>query len=81
MLSAEAMAALPPSWLADLRGATIKADLNLILTLVEQIREHAGADPLAPGAESAVALADTLSGLAQNYEYKQILELIEQAGG
>jgi signal transduction histidine kinase/DNA-binding response OmpR family regulator len=81
VLSAEALAALPSAWLADLRGATIKADLNLILALVERMRERAVADPLAPGAESAVALADTLADLAQNYEYKQILTLIEQAGG
>jgi CheY-like chemotaxis protein len=79
--SAEAMAALPANWLADLRGATIKADLHLILALVEQIRERAVADPAAPSAESAVALADTVADLAQNYEYKQILTLIEQAGG
>jgi CheY-like chemotaxis protein len=81
VLSVEAMATLPASWLADLRGATIKADLNQILTLVEQMCQHAGADPLAPDAQATVALADALADLAQNYEYKQILTLIEQAGG
>jgi CheY-like chemotaxis protein len=64
-----ALAALPADWLADLQQATIKADLSLILNLVDQIRE-----PDAP-------LADALADLARNFEYKKILTLIEQAGG
>ena len=68
-LSAEAVAALPASWLADLQQATTKADLALILSLIEQIRER------------DAALANALANLAQNYEYKKILTLIEQAGG
>ena len=63
------MAALPASWLADLQQATTKADLTLILSLIGQIREH------------DAALANALANLAQNYEYKKILTLIEQAGG
>jgi CheY-like chemotaxis protein len=67
--SPDALAALPAAWLADLRQATTRADLQRILHLVDQIREdHA-------------ALADDLAGLARNYEYKRILTLIEQAGG
>jgi signal transduction histidine kinase/DNA-binding NarL/FixJ family response regulator len=65
----EELAALPADWLADLRQATIKADLNLILTLIDQIR---GQD---------AALADALAGLANDFEYKRILALIEQSGG
>ncbi|UCC64008.1 MAG: response regulator, partial [Anaerolineae bacterium] len=68
-LSAEAVATLPVSWLADLQQATTKADLTLILSLIEQIREH------------DATLANALANLAQNYEYKKILTLIEQAGG
>jgi PAS domain S-box-containing protein len=68
-LSPEALAALPASWLADLQQATTRADLNLILSLADQIR---GQD---------AALADALAELAQNYEYKEILTLIDQAGG
>jgi hypothetical protein len=64
-----ALAALPASWVADLRQATIRADLNLILTLSDRIR---GESP---------ALADALTDLANGFEYKTILTLIEQAGG
>jgi PAS domain S-box-containing protein len=67
--SAEAMAALPTSWLADLQRATTKADLNLILSLVDQVRHN---NP---------ALADGLAELARTYRYRDILALIEERGG
>jgi CheY-like chemotaxis protein len=66
---AEALAALPADRLADLQQAITKADLYLILSLVDQIRGQ------------NAALADALAVLARNYEYKRILALIEQAGG
>ena len=69
VLTPATLVALPASWVADLRQATIKADLNLILTLIDQIREQ---DPV---------LADALADLARDFEYKKILTLIEQAGG
>jgi CheY-like chemotaxis protein len=69
VLTPAALAALPAGWVADLQQATIKADLNLILILIDQIR---GENP---------ALADTLTDLARNFEYKKILTVIEQAGG
>jgi CheY-like chemotaxis protein len=69
ILTPAALAALPAGWIADLQQATIRADLNLILNLIEQIR---GQNP---------ALADALADLARNFEYKKILTLIEQAGG
>jgi len=47
----------------------MKANLNQILALIDQIRERDG------------ALADALADLAQNFEYKKIMKLIEQAGG
>jgi len=68
-LTPGALAALPAGWLADLQQATIKADLSLILALVDQIREQ------------SPALAGALGDLAHNYEYKKLLKLIEQAGG
>jgi CheY-like chemotaxis protein len=68
-LTPSALAALPTDWLADLQQATIKADLNLILALVDQIREQ---NP---------ALADALGDLARNFEYKKLLALIEGTGG
>ncbi|MDH4138848.1 MAG: response regulator, partial [Anaerolineae bacterium] len=69
VLTPAALAALPTGWVADLQQATIKADLNLILALIDQIR---GQNP---------ALADALADLARDFEYKKILTLIEQAGG
>jgi PAS domain S-box-containing protein len=68
-VSVEALAALPASWLAELRGATTRADLSLVLDLIEGIRER------------DAAVADVLATLAGNYEYQKILALIEQAGG
>ena len=69
VLTPAALAALPPEWLADLRQAAIRADLSLVLTLVDQIREQNG------------PLADALADLIHNFEYRKILTLIEQAGG
>jgi PAS domain S-box-containing protein len=68
-LSAEGLAAQPAGWLAELRAATIKADMGRMLALVEQIR---GQD---------AALADALEGLIHSFEYKRILTLLEEAGG
>jgi PAS domain S-box-containing protein len=69
VLTPAVLTALPAGWVADLQQATIKADLSLILTLIDQIR---GENP---------ALADALADLARNFEYKKILTVIEQAGG
>jgi CheY-like chemotaxis protein len=69
VLTPAVLTALPTGWVADLQQATIKADLSLILTLIDQIR---GENP---------ALADVLADLARNFEYKKILTVIEQAGG
>jgi hypothetical protein len=69
MLSAEALVGQPDEWLAELRAATVKADMSRMLALVEQIR---GQD---------AALADALEGLIHNFSYKRILTLIETAGG
>jgi PAS domain S-box-containing protein len=66
---ASSLTTMPAEWLADLRQATIRANSNQILALVDQIREQ---NP---------ALADTLAELVHDFEYKRILTLIEQAGG
>jgi PAS domain S-box-containing protein len=69
VLTPAAMTALPPDWLAELEQATIKADLDVILGLVDRLPEqHA-------------ALADALACLANDFEYREILSLIDQAGG
>jgi CheY-like chemotaxis protein len=68
VLTPAALAALSANWLADLQQATIKADLNLILTLIDQIREQ------------NAALAGALADLAKDFEYKRILTLIQHAG-
>jgi CheY-like chemotaxis protein len=67
--SDKALAALPADWLANLKEATTRGDLDLILGLVDQIRGQ------------NAALADTLIELAQNYRYRTILAWIEQSGG
>ena len=61
------LAALPPGWLVRLQQATIKADLDQIMTLIDQIRKQ------------NEILADALADLAYNFEYKKILTLIKQA--
>jgi signal transduction histidine kinase/DNA-binding LytR/AlgR family response regulator len=68
-LTPAALAALPAGWVAELRQATIKADVNLILALIGHVQEQ---NP---------ALADALAGLARDFEYKRILAWIEQSGG
>ena len=67
-LTPAALAALPAGWLISLQRATVKADLDRILTLIDQVR-----------GENA-ALADALAELARDFEYKKILRLIDQAG-
>jgi PAS domain S-box-containing protein len=67
--SDEALAALPASWLAELKEATTKGDLHRILRLADQIRGQ------------NEELADTLAELARNYQYREVLTLVELSGG
>jgi len=69
VLTPTALAALPAEWLADLRQATVRADLNLMLRVIDRFRER------------DLALADALAELAQGFEYSKISTLIESAGG
>ena len=68
VLNPVALSALPPDWVTDLQQATMKANLNQILTIIDQIREQ------------NAALAGALENLVHDFEYKKILALIEQAG-
>jgi CheY-like chemotaxis protein len=67
VLTPETLAALPPDWITELQQATLKANLNQILALIDQIREQNS------------VLADTLANLAQDFEYKKMLAIIKQA--
>jgi CheY-like chemotaxis protein len=68
-LTAPAAAARDPAeWAADLERATLRADMSLILTLVEEIRGQ------------NAPLAYTLAELAHNFEYKEILAHAQRAG-
>ncbi len=65
VLTPSALAALPPELLANLHQATILGDLELMLTLIAQIRfsnEH---------------LANALADLANQFKFEQLLTLIE----
>jgi CheY-like chemotaxis protein len=64
-LTPEAIAALPADWLASLEKGAIEGDLDLILTLIEQIRSQNDA-------------TDALASLAKNFQFKQLLTLIKQ---
>jgi signal transduction histidine kinase/CheY-like chemotaxis protein len=63
----DALMALTPNWLADLRQATVAGDLGGMTALIEQIR--------APHP----ALAAKLTRLVYDFEHDAILDLIRQA--
>ena len=60
--------ALPAAWRAELQQATVAADLDRMLALIDQLRST---DP---------TLADQLAELARNFNYDQILRLVQPAG-
>ena len=63
-----ALAGVSSSMLSELRTATIEADLNRILELIDQI------------ALQNPVLAGQLTEVARNFEYKRLLMVIERAG-
>jgi hypothetical protein len=67
-LTTTAMAALPASWLAALKQAILNVDLELIFSLIEEIRP-----------ENA-PLADALKRCIDNFEYKKILNVMAESG-
>ena len=65
MLTSEALAALPAEWVADLKQGAKEVDLELLSSVIEQIRGH------------DVAIADALVRLVEDFEYDEILALIQ----
>jgi len=64
VLTPEALSALPTEWVADLKQGAEDVDVELLFSIIEQIRGH------------AAALADMLERLAEDFEYDEILALI-----
>ncbi len=60
---------LPANWLADLKTATKEADLMEVLKLIDLVR---GYNP---------EVADLLADLANRFQYKKLLKIIEHAEG
>ena len=66
VLTPAALAALPAEWVAKLKQGAEDVDVELLFSVIEQIR---GRD---------AALADALARLAEDFEYGEILEVIQQ---
>ncbi|WP_226582641.1 AAA family ATPase [Microseira wollei] len=64
ILSRSAIAALPADLIADFRQAIIDLDVEIIQTYIDRIQKHDR------------SLADALAALAKNFEFEQILALI-----
>jgi len=65
-LAPKALATLPAEWLETLKQGAIRADLLLLFDVIEQIRKQ------------DAALADALAQLAEDFEYDEILTIIQQ---
>ena len=65
-IAPESLAALAPDILADLEQATDRGDMQLMLEIIEQIRSYDD------------ALATTLFQLTHNFEYDEILTMIQR---
>ncbi len=63
-----ALAALPSKWLADLQKGAEEADIDLLASVIKQIRE------------CDVALADALERLVEDFEYDEILAVLQERG-
>ena len=66
-ITADAIAALPTALVANLYQAIIDGDKDLMLTLIDQIREQ------------NKPLANALAALVNNFRYKQLLNLTQPA--
>jgi predicted ATPase/signal transduction histidine kinase/CheY-like chemotaxis protein/tRNA A-37 threonylcarbamoyl transferase component Bud32 len=66
ILTAAAFAALPVEWVANLQQAIPQGDLELIATIVEQIRTQ------------NAPLAEAIEGCIDNFEYDKVLALITE---
>jgi hypothetical protein len=67
-LTAAMLAELPPELLQDLDETTLVANREVILEVIERIREH------------APDTADNLRALVQNFEIDRIRELLAELG-
>ena len=68
VLTPAALAALPAEWLETLKQGACRADLILLSSVIAQLRGH------------DARLADALAQLAEDFEYNEILTLIQQTG-
>ena len=66
-LTPAALVGLSPEWITRLEQAAVQGNLNLLQSVIEQIREN------------DTALADALAELVHNFEYDTILTLIGEA--
>ncbi|MCP4397153.1 MAG: response regulator [bacterium] len=69
VLTPAAMAVLPAEWLETLEQGAHRADLIMLSSAIEQVREQ------------DATLADALAQLAENFEYDEILALLPQTNG
>jgi len=67
VLTPDALAALPNDVLMQLEQATDRSDVQLVLNIIEEIRSYNS------------ALADALAHLANEFDYDEILRLIQEA--
>ena len=67
-LTASMLAALPPELLQDLDETTLVANREIILKVIERIREH------------APDVAENLRALVQNFDIERIRELLAEVG-
>ncbi|MCL1468556.1 response regulator [Argonema galeatum] len=65
VLKPDVVAALPADWLASLQQATIECDLAMMLLLIDEIREQDD------------RIANALAYLANNFQFEELLNLIQ----
>ncbi|NEP13371.1 MAG: response regulator [Symploca sp. SIO2C1] len=66
ILTPATIASLPTDWLANFKEATVEGDLDLMLTLIEQIPKQNH------------HLANALASLAKQFQFEELLALIEE---
>ena len=66
VLTPDAFTSLPPDVLTNLEQATERSDVQLVLNIIEEIRVYDS------------ALADALAHLANEFDYDEILRLIQE---
>lgn len=69
VLKPDVVAALPADWLASLQQATIECDLAMMLLLIDEIREQDD------------RIANALAYLANNFQFEELLNLIQSETG